>query len=77
MCLDLVEAGSVVVLEDVLDASDEGRDGNVQYELRARGRQDEEFMIPPVLAGNGSRAALVEETKSDPTLEAWRELREG
>ena len=74
--LDLVEADSVVVLEDVLDASDEGRDGNVQYELRARGREDEEFMIPPVLAGNGSRAALVEETKSDPTLEAWMELAE-
>ena len=74
--LDLVEADSVVVLEDVLDASDESRDGNVQYELRVRGREDEEFMIPPVLAGNGSRAALVEETKSDPTLEAWRELAE-
>ena len=72
----VVEVDSVVTLEDELDASGESRDGSVQYELRARGRGEEEFMIPPVLPGNGSRAALVEETKSDPTLRAWRELAE-
>ena len=72
VCLDLVEAESAVVLEDVLDSSDECRDGNVQYELRARGREEEEFVIPPVLTGNASRAALVEETKSDRLGGNWQ-----
>ena len=76
LILDVVEVDSDVTLDVVLDASGESRDGSVQYELRARGREDEEFMIPPVLSGNGSRIALVEETKSDPTLKAWRELAE-
>ena len=76
LSLDVVEVDSEVTLDDELDASGESRDGSVQYKLRARGRGEEEFMIPPVLSGNGSRTALVEETKSDPTLKAWRELAE-
>ena len=76
LSLDVVEVDSEVTLDDELDASGESRDGSVQYKLRARGRGEEEFMIPPVLSSNGSRTALVEETKSDPTLKAWRELAE-
>ena len=76
LSLDVVEVVNDGTLDVGLDTSEESRDGSVQYELRARGREEEEFMIPPVLSGKGSRTALVEETKSDPTLKTWRELAE-
>ena len=74
LSLDVVEVDSEVTLDDELDASGESRDGSVQYKLRARGRGEEEFMIPPVLSSNGSRTALVEETKSDPTLKGMERV---
>ena len=44
------------------------------YELRKEKREEPELVVPLVKVGPGSRAALVEETKSDPTLGKWRVL---
>ena len=58
-----------------------GEDSSVEgeeevYQLREESREEPELVIPPVRAGNSSRAELVIETKSDPTLEKWRSLAE-
>ena len=62
------------ILEKGKDSYVECREGNEKFELRVKGRRHEEVVIPPVLSGNASRATLVEETKVDPSLSAWRSL---
>ena len=47
---------------------------DVQFDLRVKDRGDVELEIPPVMPGNASRAELVEETKTDSSLGAWRKL---
>ena len=46
------------------------------YRLREESREEPELVVPPVKAGNRSRATLVAETKSDPSLEKWRSFAE-
>ena len=47
---------------------------DVQFDLRMKDRGDVDLEIPPVMPGNASRAELVEETKTDSSLGAWRKL---
>ena len=74
LILDVAEVDSADCLDAELETSGECSDGSEKYKLRDRGRGKEEFVIPPVLSGNGSRTALVDETKSDPSLCTWRVL---
>ena len=74
LILDVAEVEKADCLDVELDTYGDFSDGSEKYELRVRGRGEEEFVIPPVLPGKGSRAALVEETMSDPSLSAWRLL---
>ena len=46
------------------------------YKLREESREEPELVVPLVRTGSGDRAALVAETRSDPTLERWRSLAE-
>ena len=46
------------------------------YRLRERSSEEPELVVPPVKAGSHSRATLVAETRSDPSLEAWRKSAE-
>ena len=55
-----------------VDSSDEGDEE--LYQLRKEKREEPELVVPLVKAGPGSRAALVLETSSDPSLEKWRTL---
>ena len=50
--------------------------GEVEYCLKKSREGREDLEIPPVRRGPGDRAKLVEEVKSDPTLEGYRELAE-
>ena len=50
--------------------------GEVEYCLRKDREGREDLEIPPVRRGPGDRAKLVEEVKSDPTLEGYRVLAE-
>ena len=63
----LVEGEDAYVVEEKED---------VQFELRAEGREEVDLVIPPVMHGNASRAELVEETMVDPSLKNWRDLAE-
>ena len=47
---------------------------DAQFDLRMKDRGDVELEIPPLMPGNASRAELVEETKTDSSLGAWRKL---
>ena len=64
--------------EDVLcieqDASDD--ENEELYRLRERLESEVEIVVPPVKQGKHSRQNLVRETKSDPSLQAWRSLAE-
>ena len=63
-------AGSLAEGEDsYVDEKDD-----VQFDLRVKGREEVDLVIPPVMPGNASRAELVEETKTDSSLRAWRKL---
>ena len=42
--------------------------------LKPKGREDNDFVIPPVGKGSSHRAELAEELKVDKTLEKWRML---
>ena len=42
------------------------------YRLREGASEEPDLVVPPVKAGSHSRAALVAETKVDPSLEKWR-----
>ena len=44
------------------------------YALRRESRDEPEMDIPCVKTGSKSREKLIAETKSDPTLERWRDL---
>ena len=69
----LVEAEEVDA-ENLVEEKDtyvECSEGTEKFDLRVKGRGHEEFVIPPVMSGNASRAELVE---VDPSLSAWRSL---
>ena len=73
---DEVSAESVLVDEkstSVVDAS-VVEEGTEQFELMLPQRERVDLVVPPVRVGNGSKAELVRETKTDPTLAQWREL---
>ena len=59
-------------LADANVASAEGVE--VKFRLRDGSREQVDMCIPPVNSGNLSRVRLVEETKADPSLDAWRKL---
>ena len=44
------------------------------FKLRKEKREEPDLVVPLVKAGTGDRAALVSETKADPSLRKWREL---
>ena len=44
------------------------------YKLREESREEPDLVVPLVKSGIGDRAALVAETKSDPSLEKWTSL---
>ena len=46
------------------------------YEVRKKPSEVPELVVPPVKSGSQSRAALVAETKVDPSLEGWRKKAE-
>ena len=62
------------ILVDEKSAYVEGSEGDEKYDLREKGRGQEDLVIPPVMSGSTSRAELVGETKVDPSLSAWRSL---
>ena len=45
-----------------------------RFELKVKGRGQDDLVIPPVRLGSESRSELVRETKTDPSLSKWREL---
>ena len=47
-----------------------------KFELRSESREKADLEVPPVRSGNHSRADLVEETRTDPSLKEWRKLAE-
>ena len=55
-----------------MDASVEGEEE--EYHLREESREEPDFVIPLVKKGNKDRNVLLAETKSDPTLQKWRDL---
>ena len=63
----------ILAEEDGLWMEDE-KEEDARFCLRAGSREQEDFVIPPVRPGSGSRSELVKDTKSDPSLEAWRAL---
>ena len=68
------EEDVVMTLGLELDSSDEGEE---VFELRKESREEPDLVVPLVKAGKGtSRAALIADTKSDPSLKNWRELAE-
>ena len=44
----------------------------VKFDLRVEARGKVDLEIPPVRSGNPSKAELVDQTKTDPSLEEWR-----
>ena len=70
--LEEVEADDSLGLE-VESSEDEDED---LYELKEMPVQVPDLVVPPVKAGSQDRAALVAETKVDPTLKGWRERAE-
>ena len=72
-----VENESVVEDEEEEDSSAEEEDllgGSELFEVKPKGKEEKDLVIPPVKAGSGSRAELIRELKSDPSLEKWRAL---
>ena len=69
-----VEVDDAEILVDEKSAYVEGSEGDEKYDLREKGRGQEDLVIPPVMSGSTSRAELVGETKVDPSLSAWRSL---
>ena len=55
-----------------MDASVEGEEE--EYHLREESREEPDFVIQLVKKGNKDRNVLLAETKSDPTLQKWRDL---
>ena len=54
---------------------DEGRsEMDERFELKVKGKGQDDIVIPPVRPGSGTRSELVRETKGDPSLSKWREL---
>ena len=60
--------------EATVEVEDSESQVEERFELRRETRGEPELVIPPVKKGQGDRAALVAEVKSDPTLKSWREL---
>ena len=72
-----VENESVVEDDEEEDSSAEEEDllgGSELFEVKPKGKEEKDLVIPPVKAGSGSRAELIRELKSDPSLEKWRAL---
>ena len=69
------EADDLALLAE--DEEDESEEGVVQEELfclKPKGRADNDLVIPPVTKGSSHRAELVEDIKTDSSLEKWRGL---
>ena len=60
------------LLADEMDSLAEGDE--VKFDLRVESRKEVDLKIPPVRSGNPSRAELVEQTRTDPSLGDWRKL---
>ena len=60
------------LLADEMDSLTE--EDKAKFDLRVESREEVDLKIPPVRSGNPSRAELVEQTKTDPSLEEWRKL---
>ena len=64
--------------EDVsLAEEEEDLIGDELFCLKPKGSKENDLVISPVKSEKGSRADLVEELKTDPSLERWRTLAEG
>ena len=59
-------------LADAVVSSEEGAE--VYFKMRDGPEGQVDMLIPPVSPGNNSRERLVEATKTDPSLAAWRKL---
>ena len=59
-------------LADAVVSSEEGAE--VYFKMRDGPQGQVDMLIPPVSPGNNSRERLVEATKTDPNLAAWRKL---
>ena len=59
--------------DDRLWVEDE-KEEDARFSLRAGSREQEDLVIPPVRPGSSSRSELVKETRTDPSLKAWRVL---
>ena len=48
--------------------------GDELFCLIPKGREKDDLVIPPIKSGNSSRADLISELKTDPSIEKWRTL---
>ena len=61
-------------VKDFLAVVEDASGEEERFKLRDGSREQVDMSIPPVKSGNLSRVRLVEETRADPSLEAWRNL---
>ena len=60
--------------EDPSSAEEVDLVGDELFCLRPKGSEKNDLVIPPVKSGNSSRADLMKELKTDPSIEKWRTL---